>query len=122
MMKSLGTVCEGMLTPTLTVEPADDGLRFVLTVRNDGDEPVELSFRTGQRADFAVTSNGRELWRYSDGRMFTQALGSETIEPGDHRSYEAVWADPDPGEYTVTGELTADSHDIETAIEVVTSR
>lgn len=108
-----------MLTPTLTVEPGGDGLRFVLTVRNDGDDPVELSFRTGQRADFAVESDGEQIWRYSEGRMFTQVLGSETIAPGDHRTYEATWSDPEPGEYTVTGEVTASSHDVEASIEVV---
>ncbi|AUX10619.1 hypothetical protein AArcSl_3008 [Halalkaliarchaeum desulfuricum] len=115
-----------MLTSTLSVAPVDEGFEFSLTVRNDDDEPVELSFRSGQRVDFVVervddadgTGDGQEVWRYSDGRLFTQALGRETLEPGESLSYGAIWEDPPAGEYEVRGVLTAENVDAEASMVV----
>jgi hypothetical protein len=100
-----------VLSTTLSVDRTDDGVQFSLAVENAGDDPVTLSFRSGMRADFAVRDGDEELWRWSEGRMFTQALGSETIEPGGRRSFGATWAEPEPGGYTAVGELAADDHD-----------
>ena len=100
----------------------DDGVDLALTVTNEGDDPVTLRFRTGQRADFAAhrtdESEGEDggglsldddpVWRYGTGRMFTQVLGSETLEPGESTTYEATWGDPPPGRYRIVGEATAE--------------
>ena len=123
-----------MLTSTLSVAPVEEGFEFTLTVTNDGDDPVELSFRSGQRFDFVVeriddTDGGRTdgedgeedgevVWRYSDGRMFTQALGRESLEPGESRTYEATWEDPTAGEYEVRGTVTAENVDAEASMTV----
>jgi hypothetical protein len=100
-----------MLSTTLSVDLTDDDVQFSLAVENAGDESVTLSFRNGMRADFAVRDGDEVVWRWSEGRMFTQALGSETIDPGETRSFGATWEDPEPGGYTVVGELAADDHD-----------
>jgi len=118
------------------------GIDLALTVRNAGDAPDTLRFRTGQRADFAAYriddtdsgggNGGREnggsgndgggnagdggsadpVWRYGTGRLFTQVLGSETLEPGESVTYEATWGDPPPGRYRFVGEVTAEEHDL----------
>lgn len=111
-----------MLDATLTTGEGDGGLDLALTVTNAGDDPVTLRFRTGQRADFAayrIDGEGAEseapeedgddpVWRYGTGRMFTQVLGSETLEPGETTTYEATWGDPPSGWYRFVGELTAE--------------
>jgi len=109
------------LTTAAGNEGVDD---LVLTVANAGDDPVTLRFRTGQRVDFAAYriggKDGRDeadsdadpVWRYSTGRMFTQALGSETLEPGDSATYEARWRDPPPGRYRFVGEVIAEECDL----------
>jgi len=124
-----------------------------MTVSNDGDEPVTLRFRTGQRADFAAygldgeTSLNEEtgadkttgadetapndeddgvsdsdapdpVWRHGAGKMFTQVLGTETLEAGDSVSYEAAWPEPPAGSYRVAGTLTAEESDIEATATV----
>lgn len=107
-----------------TMETMTDGgsLRFMLTVRNDGVKPVPLRFRSGQRAEFIVDdpADGDTVWRYGADRMFTQALGTETLVPGDSTTYEAVWPDPPSGTYRVVGEVTATEHDVgsETTVTV----
>ena len=118
-----------MLDTALTAADGDEGLDLALTVRNDGDEPVTLRFRTGQRADFAAyESDGADrdggdvdgidpddeaiVWRHGAGRMFTQVLGSETLIPGDSVTYESMWPDPPVGEYRIVGSLTAEECDV----------
>ena len=91
----------------------DRDITLALTVRNDGDEPLTLRFRTGQRADFVARDieTGDSVWRHAEGRMFTQVLGSETLDPNDSATYEGAWSDPPAGEYRVVGELAAEDHD-----------
>lgn len=106
------------LHTSLTATTADgdgDGrdVTLALTVRNDGDDPLTLRFRTGQRADFVArdTDTGDPVWRHGEGRMFTQVLGSETLDPNESATYEGAWTDPPVGEYRVVGELAAEDHD-----------
>lgn len=98
--------CRLMATPNDTV-----ALEFRVT--NAGDRPVELEFRSGQPAEFVVTSDGEEVWRWSNGRMFTQALWSETVAPGDSVTYDGRWDDPAPGEYEAIATLEAANADVE---------
>ena len=99
------------LTSTLEVGVGDE-VEFALTVENTDDDPVELTFRSCLKADFAVEADGEEIWRASDGKMFTQALQTETIQPGASATYPGRWSDPEPGTYTAVAELnTTDDHD-----------
>jgi len=116
-----------MLDAALATADGDAGVDLALTVTNEGDEPVTLRFRTGQRADFAAYGTSAEgaepgdadpVWRRGEGRLFTQALGSETLEPGQSATYEGTWADPPSGEYLVVGSLTAEGHDASASAQV----
>lgn len=120
-----------MLDAALATADGDGGLDVSLTVRNVGDEPVTLRFRTGQRADFAAyaldSGDGVDddwspaddpVWRHGEGRLFTQALGTETLVPGESTTYEGTWPDPPPGRYRLVGEVTAEARDA-TATAVV---
>ncbi|WP_290812171.1 BsuPI-related putative proteinase inhibitor [Halovivax sp.] len=95
------------LEATLAAEPTDDGVAFTLTVTNTGSEPVQARFTDAGRADVAVYDGDREVWRFSAGRMYAQVMGSERFEPGEPRSFDAAWRDPEPGSYTAVGELRA---------------
>lgn len=90
-----------------------DRVAFEYAVENAGDEPAELTFRSSLRADFAVLDGDEEVWRASDGRMFAQALQTETVEAGDAAVFEGAWDDPSPGEYTVVAALNATGDDAE---------
>ncbi|WP_435178121.1 BsuPI-related putative proteinase inhibitor [Halorussus sp. AFM4] len=94
-----------------TVE--SDRVVFEYTVENVGDEPAELTFRSSLRADFAVLAGDEEVWRASEGRMFAQALQTETVDPGDAAVFSGAWDDPSPGEYTVVAALNATDDDAE---------
>lgn len=104
-----------MLDVTLSAIPTADGdaVDLALTVTNAGDDPVTLSFRTGQRVDFVARAagGGKQVWRYGEGRMFTQVLGSETLDPGESTTYTATWSNPPAGSYEIEGELAASEDD-----------
>lgn len=89
----------------------DGSLRFAFTVTNVGDEPVELRFRDGQRAEFTLVEDGEERWRFGEGRVFTQALGHERLAFGESVTYDGTWSDPEPGEYTALAVLCAGNED-----------
>ncbi|WP_246999843.1 BsuPI-related putative proteinase inhibitor [Halosolutus gelatinilyticus] len=97
---------EGSLEATVSTDESEsETVTFALTVTNAGDDPLELQFSDACRAEFVVESEGREVWRFTDGRMFAQVLGSETIDPGARATYEGEWSDPESGEYTALGAL-----------------
>jgi hypothetical protein len=103
------------LEGTLTVDVGSGAVEFALTIDNGGTEPAEVTYRSGLHADFAVSegADGPEVWRWSEGRMFTQAIETETLEPGESVRYTAAWEDPSPGEYAVTASLAAADADLE---------
>ena len=102
----------GPLVSSLQVETTPDTVRFVLQVTNTGPAPVTLDFTSGQSFDFVVTRDGGEVWRWSADRGFTQALRSETLAPGETRTYDAAWSPPagTSGEFLARGFLTAREH------------
>ena len=104
------------LVTTLSVEPAADSVRFLLQVTNATQGPLTLQFRSGQSFDFSVSDGGRTLWTWSADMMFTQALRSETLAPGETRSFDASWRPPAElrgRTLTATGRLTSSSHPVE---------
>ena len=120
-----------MLDTVLTIARGDSGVDLALTVTNVGDDPVTLRFRTGQRADFAAfesaggdgagnprRSTAGPVWRHGEGRLFTQALGTETLGARESATYEGTWREPPPGVYLIVGTLTAEEHDAEATATV----
>lgn len=100
-------VLEGGLEVTVSSGAGTDAVRFEFAVTNAGTEPVELRFSDACKAEFVVEDEGREVWRYTDGRLFAQMIGSERIAPGETATYGAEWEDPLTGEYTAVAELRA---------------
>lgn len=101
-----------VLDASVTATVADGDVELSVTVRNAGTEPVECSFRDGQRVEaVAERGDGTEAWRHSDGRVFPMALGTETIAPGGAQTFDVTWPEPAPGEYRVRVWLTATDAD-----------
>lgn len=71
--------------------PTGPGFVLILGVMAPGEEPVELAFRSGQQYDFIVRQQGREVWRWSTGRVFHQAFHKTVIEAGTLRTFVHVW-------------------------------
>lgn len=106
---------EGALA--VSVEP--DAVDFAFTVTNRGTEPLTLHFPSGKLADIVVSNASGEVWRWSDGRMFTQAIESRSLTPGESLIHEAAWPDPPSGTYTAEAMVTASDVDVVARTEFV---
>lgn len=62
---------------------------FVLT--NSGDEAVRIPLNSGQKYEFEIHRDNRVVWRWSQGRFFTQQLGSTVIQPNEEVTYRVTW-------------------------------
>ncbi|MEF8774541.1 MAG: BsuPI-related putative proteinase inhibitor [Halobacteriales archaeon] len=101
------------LDATLDVDVRSDSVAFALTARNVGEADVEMTFSDAQLAEFVVSDDGGEVWRYGEGRMFAQMLQTTALAPGESMTVDATWEDPDPGDYEVVATLLASSVDLE---------
>jgi hypothetical protein len=83
------------LTSALGVAVDGDEVKFDLTVTNPGQRKVELTFPSGQTYDVVVyDAAGGEVWRWSTGQMFTQALRNKPLDAHESISYNATWKHP----------------------------
>lgn len=102
----------GGVTLTFTVRPArievGKTVRFALRVTNIAGREAELSFPTSKEYDFWVTRGRDEIWRWSDDRLFTQAIEHTKIDPQGSLTLSEPWVASPAGTYTVHGELQAD--------------
>ncbi len=95
-------------TLDVTVSTADGGsstVEFAFTVTNAGSETVDLQFSDAAKAEFVVREGDREVWRFTEGRVFAQMLSTDRLEPGASTTYDGEWDDPRPGAYTAVAEL-----------------
>ena len=94
-------------------------LRFALRVVNNTSKMVEIHFPDGQTHDFVVTdSSGKEVWRWSDGRMFTQAMKSKTLKGKDDTVFEEVWnTEGHHGAFTAVATLKSENYPVETSVQ-----
>lgn len=96
-----------------------DGVALAFHATNRDSKRVELVFPSGQTHDFAILDpSGREVWRWSKDRLFTQALQNRVLEPGETLTWEERWT---PGErkgaFVAVATLRSSSHPVETRVE-----
>jgi hypothetical protein len=98
-----------------------ENLVFALNVTNGGKKSVELNFPSGQQYDFVVLDSlGREVWRWAEGRMFTQALQNKMISHGETISFDEHWERPvRTGRYTVVATLHSSNYPMQQRAEVL---
>ena len=90
-----------------------------LHVTNGTAKQIELTFPSGQTHDFySLDAAGREVWRWSTGRMFTQSVQNRLIDAGSTISYADRFDGPmTPGNYTAVAVLLSSSHPTEQRVE-----
>ncbi len=101
---------------------------WVLEVTNLAQAPLDLTFASGQMGEVVLSQNGVEVYRWSSGKQFIQAVTVDTLQPG--RSKSIVLNDVfslAPGTYEAIATVTASIgpegsggllHPVETVITV----
>ncbi|MGH7663921.1 MAG: BsuPI-related putative proteinase inhibitor [Gemmatimonadaceae bacterium] len=111
----------GQLASSLRVNVAREGkIDLALHVTNRSGGQLELRFPSGQTHEFLVLDPvGREIWRWSEGRMFTQALKTHLLNDGETVTYTEEWTAGvrPPGSYTAVATLRSTDHPIETRVD-----
>lgn len=110
------------IDPTLAVvRGADGAVRVVLQVANATDRALELSFPTGKTHDVVVLDErGREVWRWSEGRLFTTALQTKTLGGGDTATFDEAWRPRGAhGRYVAVATLESSNFPVEQRTEFV---
>ena len=90
------------------------GVRFTLHITNVSDHAVQLDFPNGQTHDFVVVDSlGREVWRWSSGRMFTQALRTTLLGANETLTYQERWPERGRrGAFTAVALLKSSNHPV----------
>ncbi|HEY5492240.1 MAG TPA: BsuPI-related putative proteinase inhibitor [Gemmatimonadaceae bacterium] len=96
----------------------DHGVQFALRVVNQGDKKVELNFPSGMTHDIAVLDeHGKQVWRWSDGRLFTAAFQNKVLRTDDTLSFSEAWRMPAPGRYIAVARLVSQNYPMEQRVE-----
>jgi Intracellular proteinase inhibitor len=96
-----------------------DGVNLTLDVKNNTNKMVELRFPNGKTHDFFVLDDsGREVWRWSSGRMFTQAMQAKLVKSKDNAVFSDTWrASNAHGKFTAVAVLASENHPVEERVE-----
>lgn len=96
-----------------------NGVEFKLDVRNNTKRMVELRFPNGMTHDFVVfDESGKEVWRWSSGRMFTQAIQNKLVKSNDSAVYADKWNGKNAhGKFTAVAILSSENHPVEERVE-----
>jgi hypothetical protein len=89
---------------------AGQAVTWTLEVSNGGPEAATLGFRSGKDGDVALLRDGREAYRWSSTRYFTQAMREERLEPGEQKTFplEDKGFSAEAGDYELVAELDSE--------------
>jgi len=97
------------LEMTADVQADADKVDFNFQMKNTGEEAVELTFPSGQQYEVIVkNAEGEEVYRYSKGKAFTEALVNKEIKPGEALSWKTSWNYKQDDERVEAGTYTAE--------------
>lgn len=102
------------LVPTFDVTLEGGDVRFNLSVANTSPKNVEVNFASGQSYDFVVVDSvGREVWRWSTDRIFTQSVRNKLLGKGEAIEASEKWSPAKPGKFTAIAQLTSSNYPVE---------
>jgi hypothetical protein len=106
------------IASSLGVEVSEQ-VGFTFHVTNNAPKRLELTFPSGQTHDIVVMDSlGREIWRWSEGRLFTQALQNKVVDTSETLTYEAAWAPGERrGKYVAEASLMSENHPLKKRVE-----
>jgi len=106
------------VTSVVMVDTAGGRVRFAIEVTNGTPKRVELDFPDGRTHDFVVRDDaGREVWRWSAGRLFTQGMQNRLLEAQDAVVYAEQWRPTAKGKFTLDAELRSENFPVRQRVE-----
>lgn len=107
------------LAPILDIS-VSNGVHFSFDVVNASARKLEVLFNDGRTHDIIVLDSlGREVWRWSNDRMFTQVVQSKVLRASDTLTFAESWTDPRPGSYIAVASLPSRNYPVEHRVAFV---
>lgn len=107
------------LAPALDVQVGEE-VRFAFAVTNASKKKLEVRFADGRTHDLVVLdSMGREVWRWSEGRLFTQVMQTRALRRSDALRFDGSWEVPAPGRYTAVATLESGNFPVKHSVQFV---
>ncbi len=106
-MKS--SVAVEIRTDKNTYRPAET-VTLTVTATNKNVLPVQLLFTSSQRYDFTILKNTREIWCWSNDKMFAMQMETVILQPEEKLTYAEIWNAEsilESGEYEAVGTIMA---------------
>lgn len=98
------------LQVNLNAEQEQSEVNLQVIIENNNSEDIELTFASGQKYEITVVRNDQEVYKYSEGKSFTQAKQSIIIQSQSSVEWTEVWEldnDLTTGEYKAEVEVLA---------------
>ena len=105
------------LATSFEVAPEGEDMRFSFRVVNTAAKNVEVNFASGQAYDFVVVDSvGREVWRWSADRIFTQSVRNKLLGKGESISASEKWSPSKVGKWTAIAQLTSSNYPLQDTV------
>ena len=94
-------------------------VKLALQVTNLANHSVEVNFPSGQTHEFVIVDSlNAEVWRWSTGRMFTQALQNREVDANETLSFREQWdSRGHHGKFSALATLKSSNHPVEERVE-----
>lgn len=103
---------KGLTLSVSYTEPLRAGgpVTWTLEVANGGPTETTLAFRSGKDGDVVLLQGGREAYRWSGTRFFTQAMRQVRLGPGEQKAFtlEDKALSAAAGDYELVAELDSE--------------
>jgi hypothetical protein len=113
----------GVVSVVFSARPAKgrvgQAVRLRISLVNNSGRAEAIVFPDAQQYDFWVKRGAREVWRWSDGRLFAAASTTLDLGSQEPRMFTETWTPERAGEYDVFGTVTTKGFDRPLAGEVV---
>ena len=107
------------LISTLAVT-VKNGVALNFRVMNTGSKRLEVNFPSGQTHEVVVVDSlGREVFRWSKDRMFTQSIQNKVLHASDTLDFDATWRNAPAGKYTAIATLASENFPMEQRTEFI---
>lgn len=102
-------IVAGRFETRVAYEIRENKVVFDFELMSHYTRPQDLTFSSGQQFELTITDEkGEEVYKYSDGKFFTMALVTRTINPGESLEWQDEWDMTNKdGEKLESGKYTA---------------
>jgi len=102
---------------------ATNGVKLTFHVVNAGGADAELDFPSSQTHEVVVLDSlGRQVWQWSEGKMFTQVMQARTLRASDTMSFDERWVGASRGRYVAVARLTSANYPVESRVAFTVPR